>query len=163
MTEERGITLVELLATLVLTFIVGSVVFSVTMSAINNYQQSEVQSQVQSDLNRFVAHLTDIHQTHQQYSITREDASTYIIQLPDDQQYTFNGHAENYDLYIGKSIRNRGSLLSDTRINIGETVDVNNIERVKLFIEVTSPSNKRFKPMTVSTSISQIIGSKDRD
>lgn len=163
MTEERGITLVELLATLVLTFIVGSVVFSVTMSAINNYQQSEVQSQVQSDLNRFVAHLTDIHQTHKQYTITRVDSSTYTIQLPDDQQYTFNGHAENYDLYIGKSIRNSGVLQSDTRIDVGDTVEVNNIERLKLFIEVTNPSNNRFKPINISTSISQIIGTKDRD
>ncbi|MFD2639233.1 type II secretion system protein [Piscibacillus salipiscarius] len=157
MKDERGITLVELLATLTLMFIVGSVVFSVTLSTINHYQQSEIESQVQSDLNRFIAHLTDIHQTHKQYDLTRIDSSTYVVRMSEDQSYTFDGHGGIYDIAAGAGER------SLTNLAAGDTISVDHVDDLRLLIEVTDPSNKRFKPVTLTTTITQIIGSKERD
>ncbi|SEQ49469.1 PulJ/GspJ family protein [Piscibacillus halophilus] len=163
MKNNRGMTLIELLATLSLTFMVGSVIFSVTMSTIHHYQQSEIQSQVNSDLNRFISNLTDIHQTYKKYTITRIDSSTYVVELPEEKNYTFKGSVEKYDLYIGKRIIEDGEVISNTKLTDGDSFEVSNIENLDLLIEVTDITNRRFKPVTISTSISQIIGVKDRD
>ncbi|TFB13900.1 hypothetical protein E3U55_15160 [Filobacillus milosensis] len=154
--NERGLTLVEVLTTLILTFIIGTLVFSVAISAINNYQHSEIQSQAQSEVNRFILNLTEIHQSHSTYTITRIDASSYQVTM-DGNTYTFDSALDNVELYINHKIWQNGSLLTDHLLEVGHSKEIDHREKQDLFIKVTD-SNPRFKTIEISTSISRLSG-----
>ncbi|WP_188207298.1 hypothetical protein [Alkalibacillus aidingensis] len=146
-TNERGLTLIEVLATIVLTFIIGSLVFSVTHTTIENYQQSELRSKAQTDSNRLIHRLTSIHQTAYSYTIEQETDSVIHIERDNGETYTFDGSPLQYELAIEGSTIEHGVPVT---IPLSETLSIN------FSVQVTQTDNPRFRPLTISTRISRI-------
>ncbi|PKR76938.1 hypothetical protein CEY16_14120 [Halalkalibacillus sediminis] len=160
--RQNGITLVEVLATLVIMFIVGSLVFSVTTTAIENYKQSELRTTSQQQTNQLIVRLTNIHQTSNQYQVTRINDSNYIFEVTKNDgttgQYTFDGKPFVYNLTI-----------DSVNLNVGDTFSIDLTEpdnrRIDVELEYDHPTESRFPDDEFRTSISRLTpaGSSEND
>ncbi|MET3683127.1 type II secretory pathway pseudopilin PulG [Alkalibacillus flavidus] len=147
MTNQRGFTLIELLAVFVLTFVVGSLVFSILTQSLNNYEQSELRSQAQTDVNRLIFQIRNVHQSGSPYTIDQLNPSTIAITPEDDSvsPVQFNGEPFQYDMAVNGS-----------NINGSKTMNPQDVSAYSITVTVRQPSNDRFNPIELESSISRL-------
>jgi prepilin-type N-terminal cleavage/methylation domain-containing protein len=93
MENEKGLTLIELLATIVILAIVGSIIFGVLLNIQKNYQDQTSQNQLGQEANYIIAIIRNYHQKGSAYTITYDanrkvfiDGSLGKQQLGQDSQ-----------------------------------------------------------------------------
>ncbi len=76
--SQRGISLVEVLVTLVILSLIGTIVWSVFFQGYRFSQKAVTKNMLQQEANLVVTNLTKIHQTSKQYSISTTDPDCTI-------------------------------------------------------------------------------------
>ena len=158
MKNERGITLIELLAALALVFVIGSLVFSVFMSTQENYKQSELKSSAHRQVNILLTQLTNIHQNSLYYTIRPLDESTIEINFSSPsgktRSYVFDGKPFYFNLYIEKN---------DEMVRITDEHIVDLTTRLNISLKITvSHNSPRFKPIEITTNLSRLAPARSR-
>lgn len=77
--NERGLTLVEVLATLTILSIIGAVVWNVFFQGIHYTKKAVSQNSIQQEANILTMKLTRIHQTVNEYELESSDCEIEVI------------------------------------------------------------------------------------
>lgn len=102
--SQRGITLVELLATLALLSFIGIIIWGVFFQGVSFSQKSSTKNALQQEANFVITSLTKIHQTSDHYQISSDENKITVI-------FSINNTTQSQDF-------------SDSRFNItGKFVD----------------------------------------
>lgn len=96
MKNERGITLIEGLATLVILSIIGVLIWNVFFQGYKYSQKAVSKNTMQQEANIIITTLTRIHQTSQEYTITNADGVIVITATNPDQTIQFKDSRMNY-------------------------------------------------------------------
>ncbi|MGM8216318.1 PulJ/GspJ family protein [Bacillaceae bacterium W0354] len=160
MKNERGITLVEVLAALILVFVIGSLAFSVTTTTYENYNQSELRTSAHRQVNLFFSHLTNIHQRAQSYTIKKINESTIEVDITYSdgrhRVYTFDGKPFLYKLQVEQN-----GVMVD--VDNEWYVDLTTTRSLTINLKVSQPSNNRFRPIEIKTNLYRITPAKSGD
>src|SRR5690625_2683473 len=151
---EKGLTLIEMMATIVILFIIGSMFYAVLTQSFTNFHTSEEKITARQEANLMIAHLTNIHQKSEVYTIesgtddsffTTETDSGKIMKLG-HKDYTYKLEVEGQDLKLG------GPIVVDL------TLDDNKSKEIKLVLE--NKNNDRNDTFTIITTISRMTVAK---
>lgn len=147
MNNQKGITLVELLATMVLLFIVSTLVLSIATQAIENYRQTETRSFAQQEANLLINQLTSTHRTSSSYEVRRDELFHYTITADNEKTSKINTAPFQLDLTLGAE-----------GITVGESILVNVSEHSSIPLQVTvvSQPDQRFRTFEIDTNLYRI-------
>lgn len=76
--NQKGLTLVETLAVIIITFIVMLILFNIVASSLNNSKKMQEQANIQSEANYLLVVLREFHQRGQDYTISFIDGELII-------------------------------------------------------------------------------------
>ncbi|NMD70530.1 type II secretion system protein [Bacillus sp. DNRA2] len=96
MNNERGITLVEGLAALVILSIIGVLIWNVFFQGYKYSQNAVSKNTMQQEANIIITNLTRIHQTSQEYTITNSNGVVTITATNPDVSTKFKNSKVNY-------------------------------------------------------------------
>ncbi|MBR7554439.1 PilW family protein [Allobacillus sp. GCM10007491] len=152
MKNQKGITLVELLAGLVLFFLVSTLIFSIATQAIENYRQTETRSIAQQEANLFINHLISVHRTADFYTLTRNDDSSYLVTRNGEDSFTISTTPYRIDVS-----------LNHTALQQGESIQINlsTQQSVPLQVTVVPLNDQRFKTFSIDTQLYRISPNSD--
>jgi prepilin-type N-terminal cleavage/methylation domain-containing protein len=153
-TNEKGITLIELLAVLALFSIILMIMYSsVSNSFIFNKKTFDHLS-LRQHTNLILAQLTTIHQSNNQYELKYESGKIYVKEY-DDTVFRLLGKEElEYDIVASSN----NKTLNDPNDTGGAqpTLIINNNFSLKLRITVTNPNNN--DSLSIDTIIARLKG-----
>jgi prepilin-type N-terminal cleavage/methylation domain-containing protein len=88
--NQRGLTLVEVLATLTILSIIGAVVWSVFFQGINYTKKAVSQNSIQQEANILTMRLTRIHQTSESYELENPDCTIKVKYSEQEEEFHQN-------------------------------------------------------------------------
>ncbi|MFC0014191.1 MULTISPECIES: PilW family protein [Allobacillus] len=152
MKNQKGVTLVELLAGLVLFFLVSTLIFSMATQAIENYRQTETRSIAQQEANLFINHLITTHRKADVYILDRQSESSYLLTSNGDDSITINTSPYRIDVS-----------LNQTALQPGESIQINlsSQRSIPLQVTVVPSSDQRFKKFSIDTQLYRISPKSD--
>jgi len=100
--NERGITLLEVLATLTILGFLISIIFSIFINGINYSSKAKDTVLIQQETNYLLTLLKEQHENQSLYSITVSDNHKQVI-IVNDEGETFNIGNEDYEYYMKDS------------------------------------------------------------
>ncbi|MDQ0975658.1 Tfp pilus assembly protein PilE [Neobacillus niacini] len=143
MRTERGITLVEVLATVSILSIIGITIWQIFFQGYNFSQKSITKNMLQQQSNIVISSLTRIHQTIEEYTIVSagcnisvRDKNNVEIQLFTHSQYCFRAEdpSDNSELTpTPHKPSNEGQDL-DLKVRISEKNNPNNFVAVRTLL-----------------------------
>ncbi|MCA1065252.1 type II secretion system protein [Rossellomorea sp. AcN35-11] len=77
--NERGLTLVEVLATLTILSIIGAVIWNVFFQGIHYTKKAVSQNSIQQEANILTMSLTRVHQTTESYQLKNTDCTITVL------------------------------------------------------------------------------------
>lgn len=79
--DERGLTLIEVLTTLAILSFIGTIIWSVFIQGYRNSQQAISKNLILQEVNILISNLTNLHQKLDIYEITSENCTIKITNL----------------------------------------------------------------------------------
>jgi len=128
--NQRGITLIELLAALGILSFVGIVIWSIFFQGLHFSQKESTKNIMQQDANIVIANLTKIHQTASQYEIKNTDCKISIDYTTDEGE-----HKTQY-------FEEKGMCFSTDYTGVVKPAEQNNINVTIEVFDKDEPKNK---------------------
>jgi prepilin-type N-terminal cleavage/methylation domain-containing protein len=133
--NQRGFTLIELMATLTIVSLIGVIIWSIFFQGYKFSQSSESKNTIQQKANLIIMNLKKIHQTSQQYTINSSACGITVNAIKKDNS------TQNYEF--------KDSNLCLTIDNSGTVNPSDNDFPIKLTIYEIKNSNNRFEISTM--------------
>lgn len=131
MKNERGISLIELLAVITILLILSSLLYSVLIGTNRNYHQISTKNQLQQEANLIIAAIKNYH---------HQNASYYLSY--DDKSQTASIGINSPDNLLGNNIDKFEVQINDTNIQIGKSgYQVFSSNSIAINIELKSQNN----------------------
>lgn len=144
--EQKGVTLIELLAAITLTTIVIAIAFSALFSAIKIYKDNQAQARLQQEADIILSHLNQISEKQNEITIRLSpDSRTLTIAANDDTYtYTYTYDQNYYEISINSNQLQPGDSV---------TLKTNTPIPILLYVKDRNLSNQQVK---VSTTLERI-------
>lgn len=97
--NEKGLTLIEMLATITILFVLGGMVYAMLFQMFANFSSTENRSTARQEANLIIAQLTNIHQTSDEYTIEYE-SDNYFITKANGNSMRLGHKNYQYDLSV---------------------------------------------------------------
>ncbi|MRG87489.1 prepilin-type N-terminal cleavage/methylation domain-containing protein [Salinibacillus xinjiangensis] len=149
--NEKGLTLVELLATIAILSIVSGIIMSIIISSMNNTNSIKTSNDMKNKANMIMLELTNFHQTSKTYTfhqtgqdsftITDHEGNQSTIEMP-NYQYTITVLEPNIDPNAAGKV----------------TVDLTQEEHTQIDIrlELTASGDGRNDEITVESTLARM-------
>jgi prepilin-type N-terminal cleavage/methylation domain-containing protein len=95
--NQRGLTLIELLAGLTVSLLILSLTLSLLTFTYKSFQQSKIQQQMQQEANIMIATISNFHQSNGSISINYSSSNKITI-TSSSESYVFS--SESFDYYL---------------------------------------------------------------
>lgn len=141
MRNQKGISLVELLAAVTILFIVSAIIYSVYFSFNKNYEHISTKNSIDQEANLILATVKQYHQTHKEYylkyKVANKDAFIGVSQadnrLGDDR----------FDTEIKIGFPNAEDIVDNTDVKI------NSHQPLKVYLKLTGKQGQTFVIETI--------------
>ena len=108
--NQRGITLIELLATLAILSIVSILIWSIFFQGTNYSNKAMTKNQMQQEANIIITNLTKIHQTSDSYDIDSSKTCSFTVNDNDKGLTEVFEHSQ-LSISVKKDIRTQSILM----------------------------------------------------
>lgn len=158
--NNKGLTLIEMLATITILFIIGGMVYAMLFQMFSNFNNSENRITARQEANLIIAHLTTIHEKSKRYELEHDSDHYFITEAftETDSSTMKLGHEKyNYDLsvsYLDDDGTEVTKKLSDEPIEIDLTKT--KFKSIDVLLTLSS-SNDEFE---VKTTLSRMTKAK---
>lgn len=151
---EKGITLIEMMATMVILFVIGGMFYAVLTQTFTNFHTSEEKITVRQEANLIIAQLTNIHQKSEGYTIEMSTDDSFFTTETDSGAIIQLGHKDyTYKLVVD------GDTLEDIHpIDIDLKLEDNKTQEIELTL--TNKKSNRNDEFTIITTISRMTAAK---
>ncbi|EHL77930.1 PilW family protein [Bacillus smithii] len=140
--EQKGVTLIELLAAITLTTIVIAIAFSALFSAIKIYKDNQAQARLQQEADIILSHLNQISEKQNEITIRLSPDSRTLTIAANDDTYTYDQNY--YEISINSNQLQPGDSV---------TLKTNTPIPILLYVKDRNLSNQQVK---VSTTLERI-------
>lgn len=140
--EQKGVTLIELLAAITLTTIVIAIAFSALFSAIKIYKDNQAQARLQQEADIILSHLNQISEKQNEITIRLGPDSRTLTIAANDDTYTYDQNY--YEISINSNQLQPGDSV---------TLKTNTPIPILLYVKDRNLSNQQVK---VSTTLERI-------
>lgn len=142
--EQKGVTLIELLAAITLTTIVIAIAFSALFSAIKIYKDNQAQARLQQEADIILSHLNQISEKQNEITIRLSPDSRTLTIAANDDTYTYTYDQNYYEISINSNQLQPGDSV---------TLKTNTPIPILLYVKDRNLSNQQVK---VSTTLERI-------
>jgi prepilin-type N-terminal cleavage/methylation domain-containing protein len=140
--EQKGVTLIELLAAITLTTIVIAIAFSALFSAIKIYKDNQAQARLQQEADIILSHLNQMNEKQNEITIRLSPDSRTLTIAANDDTYTYDQNY--YEISINSNQLQPGDSV---------TLKTNTPIPILLYVKDRNLSNQQVK---VSTTLERI-------
>ncbi|MED0659270.1 prepilin-type N-terminal cleavage/methylation domain-containing protein [Bacillus sp. FSL W8-1127] len=140
--EQKGVTLIELLAAITLSTIVIAIAFSALFSAIKIYKDNQAQARLQQEADIILSHLNQISEKQNEITIRLGPDSRTLTIAANDDTYTYDQNY--YEISINSNQLQPGDSV---------TLKTNTPIPILLYVKDRNLSNQQVK---VSTTLERI-------
>lgn len=140
--EQKGVTLIELLAAITLSTIVIAIAFSALFSAIKIYKDNQAQARLQQEADIILSHLNQISEKQNEITIRLSPDSRTLTIAANDNTYTYDQNY--YEISINSNQLQPGDSV---------TLKTNTPIPILLYVKDRNLSNQQVK---VSTTLERI-------
>ncbi|MED1421472.1 PilW family protein [Bacillus smithii] len=140
--EQKGVTLIELLAAITLSTIVIAIAFSALFSAIKIYKDNQAQARLQQEADIILSHLNQISEKQNEITIRLSPDSRTLTIAANDDTYTYDQNY--YEISINSNQLQPGDSV---------TLKTNTPIPILLYVKDRNLSNQQVK---VSTTLERI-------
>lgn len=140
--EQKGVTLIELLAAITLTTIVIAIAFSALFSAIKIYKDNQAQARLQQEADIILSHLNQISEKQNEITIRLSPDSRTLTIAANDDTYIYDQNY--YEISINSNQLQPGDSV---------TLKTNTPIPILLYVKDRNLSNQQVK---VSTTLERI-------
>jgi prepilin-type N-terminal cleavage/methylation domain-containing protein len=140
--EQKGVTLIELLAAITLSTIVIAIAFSALFSAIKIYKDNQAQARLQQEADIILSHLNQMNEKQNEITIRLSPDSRTLTIAANDDTYTYDQNY--YEISINSNQLQPGDSV---------TLKTNTPIPILLYVKDRNLSNQQVK---VSTTLERI-------
>ncbi|MEJ9210661.1 PilW family protein [Bacillus smithii] len=140
--EQKGVTLIELLAAITLSTIVIAIAFSALFSAIKIYKDNQAQARLQQEADIILSHLNQISEKQNEITIRLSPDSRTLTIAANDDTYTYDQNY--YEISINSNQLQPGDSV---------TLKTNTPIPILLYVKDRNLSNQQVK---MSTTLERI-------
>jgi prepilin-type N-terminal cleavage/methylation domain-containing protein len=150
--NQRGLSLIEVLATLVIFSIIMGLVTNAVISSLNYHDKSYQKLLLTQKANTFLSGLASIHQTSDSYTLKYDPYGTFLIKT--DQDATFYQLGDENFLYRVEIAEKDKSFFYENGKETTLTVQTSDSVKVKVTISNNTGENE----LTVETILARLSG-----
>ncbi|MCP8617931.1 prepilin-type N-terminal cleavage/methylation domain-containing protein [Salirhabdus salicampi] len=154
--DSRGITLIELLATLAIIGTVSALVIGIIVTSMNNFHAAEDSNNIRSHANHIIFSLTNVHQRSSEYTIDYINEHSFSITAVNNEganTTTINTYYYPISLHVDNG-SGPITLTEENSIHIDLTDEAN--KKLHVQLRLTSDSNGRNDEVTLNPVISRM-------
>ncbi|MBB6455052.1 competence protein ComGC [Salirhabdus euzebyi] len=158
--NQKGITLAELLGTIVLISIVSALLMGIIISSMKNYESVESSNHIRNQANQIMFQLTTIHQNNLEYTLQYIDQHAFEIEYVatngEKKSLLVERESYQYELEVD------GLVLSPTQEIF---IDLTNQDQLSVTVELSLQSigSARNDDVTVQSTISRMTTAREGD
>jgi type II secretory pathway pseudopilin PulG len=151
--NEKGITLVELLAAIAIVSVIAGMIVSIVISSMNNANSIEKSNDLRTQANSILFQLTNLHQNSREYTIKYEDSNKFSI-------LSINSNGINKSSVIDLNDYEYELYVNDEKLTASNDITINlrdsNYLTAKIKLKLVGTGKGRDDEVTIHSSISRM-------